>query len=330
MPDPEPIPTALRDAVLDWYRASGRVLPFRATDDPYAILVSEVMAQQTQIERVAEAWTRFMARFPTIRALADAGPADVLRQWRGMGYNRRALNLHRLARRVVAEHGGAIPGDLAALAKLPGVGPYTARAVAALAFGARVGAVDTNVRRVLGRVAGRPAGPAGRSDAATERAIQTLADAAVPPDAPGEWTHALMDIGATLCRPRAPRCTDCPAAPWCRSALEDGAPARPVRSPADATAGRPPRATAGKPPRATAGPPQRPAGSPPFEETTRWLRGRILDRLRDGEPSTWVRFGSEVGRHDAIAVRDALGSLAADGLLERHPLDEELARLPLA
>lgn len=317
VPDPEPIPTALRDAVLNWYRANGRVLPFRSTRDPYAILVSEVMAQQTQIDRVAEAWTRFMTRFPTIESLADAAPADVLRQWRGMGYNRRALNLHRLARVVVADHGGQIPRDVAALTRLPGIGPYTARAVAALAFGLPVGAVDTNVRRVLGRVAGMALAPTGTADAATERAIQALADgAAVAVDGPGEWTHALMDVGATFCRPRAPRCTACPAASWCRFAREGEPPgAAPAPAPRDS---------------ATTCTSTTRAAPIPFEQTTRWLRGRILDRLRDAPPATWVRLPTPIGGHDAAAVRDALGSLAADGLIERNPLDAALARLPLA
>lgn len=329
MPDPQPIPTAMRDAVLAWYRASGRALPFRATSDPYAILVSEVMAQQTQIDRVAEAWTRFLARFPTIRSLADAAPADVLRQWRGMGYNRRALNLHRLARIVMADHGGALPRDPAVLGTLPGIGPYTARAVAALAFGARVGAVDTNVRRVLGRAAGVVRGPTRSADAALERAIQALADDAVPADAPGEWTHALMDVGATFCRPRAPRCPECPAAPWCRYALDAGEPARPSAARASPHGTSP----AGASPIDGAGPLRRTSRSTPaepFERTSRWLRGRILDRLRDAHPASWTRLSGEIGNHGSDAVGKALGALAADGLLERHPLDPELARLPLA
>ena len=148
------MPDALRDAILAWYDARGRSLPFRGTTDPYAVLVSEVMAQQTQIARVAAAWSAFMAAFPTIGDLAAASPADVLRAWRGMGYNRRALNLWRAARVVVSEHAGRLPEDVAALERLPGIGPYTARAVAAIAFGSAVGAVDTNVRRVLGRAVG--------------------------------------------------------------------------------------------------------------------------------------------------------------------------------
>ena len=305
----------MRDAVLAWYRASGRLLPFRATSDPYAILVSEVMAQQTQIDRVAEAWTRFIARFPTIQTLASASPADVLRQWRGMGYDRRALNLHRLARLVVAEYDGELPRDVAALQRLPGVGPYTARAVAALAFGVAVAPVDTNVRRVIGRAGGLSAAAeaSGLRSAATDRAIQELADASVPADDPGEWTQALMDIGATLCRPRAPRCVDCPAAAWCRFALDGVAPSEPSGARAPGT--RAPVARAAAPP------------AVPFEYTNRWLRGRILDRLRDARPATWVEVGGTIGSHAEPAVRAAVAGLAADGMLERDPSAPDRVRL---
>ena len=151
-----------RAAVLAWYDARGRTLPFRGQLDPYAILVSEVMAQQTQISRVSEQWATFMAAFPSVESLAEAPTADVLRAWRGLGYNRRALNLQRAARVIVSEHGGRVPSNLDELLRLPGVGPYTARAVAALAFGQAVGPVDTNVRRVLARLMG--------ADATTERA----------------------------------------------------------------------------------------------------------------------------------------------------------------
>src|SRR6185369_6681899 len=168
------LPAEARAAVLAWFAEVGRALAFRGTRDPYAILVSEVMAQQTQVARVVVAWGRFMNRFPTVAALAAATPADVLRAWQGMGYDRRALNLRRAARAIVEAHGGRVPNDVAALEHLPGIGPYTARAVASIAFGARVGAVDTNVRRVLGRVlAGQDAG------ALTPTELQSMADASV-------------------------------------------------------------------------------------------------------------------------------------------------------
>jgi len=255
---PAAIEPVAREAVLAWYRTRGRPLAFRRTTDPYAILVSEAMAQQTQAARAAEAWERFMVRFPTVQDLAAAVLADVLRQWAGLGYDRRALNLWRTARIIVDEHDGQVPHDLDALQALPGVGPYTARAVAALAYGAPVGAVDVNVRRVLGRVA------AGSPDALGAAAMQGLADASVPHDHPGEWTHALMDIGATVCRPRTPLCDACPLRPWCRFAACD----RPIRPAATTTAAR-----------------ERPAA---FITTNRWLRGRIMATLRAIPGDAWA------------------------------------------
>lgn len=301
----------LQEAILAWYATRARSLPFRGTTDPYAILVSEAMAQQTQAARAGEAWTGFMARYPTVQALAAAPPADVLRAWQGLGYNRRALNLWRAAGRIVSEFGGEVPADLVALESLPGVGPYTARAVAALAFGMRVGAVDTNVRRVLGRIV------AGEVGALSPAALQRAADAAVPADRPGEWTHALMDVGATLCHPRRPDCGACPARPWCRyagaAAIEAHA-ARIARTARDARTARAGGAQA------------------PFHTTSRWLRGRILDRLRAVSNGEWVVLDGSIGAHDPVAVQVATRALAKDGLLE---LDAEAsarlrARLPIA
>lgn len=284
------VPTALRDALLGWYEAMGRGLAFRATRDPYAVLVSELMAQQTQAARAAEAWTTWMARFPTIHALAAASPADVLRAWAGLGYNRRALLLHRTARVVVADHDGRVPDSVDGLMTLPGVGPYTARAVAAIAFGIPVGAVDTNARRVLGRVL------VGDTDALTPSALQRIADASVPPGRAGDWTHALMDVGAGPCRPRNPRCDTCPARPWCRFAAVA---VTPRAGSGVATPARGPR-----------------RAEPPFPSTTRWLRGRIIARARDAEGAAWVRYDEPIGTHSGRAVREAALALASDGLLE--------------
>ncbi len=275
----------------------GRELAFRGTRDPYAILVSEIMAQQTQIARAEAYWRAWMDRFPTFEALAAASPADVLRTWRGLGYDRRALNLLRCARAVVADHDGRLPIDVAALQRLPGLGPYTARAVAALAFGRRVGAVDVNVRRVVGRVVGGPDGPRDM----TAARLQDIADDLVPAEDPGRWTHALMDLGATLCRIRAPRCEACPAQPWCAAAATwatGGAATRGMGRPA-ANATR-----------------ERPAA---FSTTRRWLRGRILDRLREVDGESWAAFGGPLGEHDRSAVEAALRTLAAEGMVE---LDE--------
>jgi A/G-specific adenine glycosylase len=291
------MPDGLRDAILAWYDARGRSLPFRGTSDPYAVLVSEVMAQQTQISRVAPAWTAFMATFPTIGDLASASPADVLRAWRGMGYNRRALNLWRTARLVVEEHGGRLPSDRATLERLPGIGPYTARAVAAIAFRAPIGAVDTNVRRVLNRAVG------GAIDAFSTGELQQLADAAVPADRPADWTHALMDIGATFCRTTRPLCADCPAVMACRYAAGESIDPSPRRTRGSQS---------------------------PFKGTSRWLRGRIIDRLREADGAGWVTFDDEIGSHDGEVVREALRTLAGEGLLELDTADQRRARLPIS
>lgn len=298
------VPPALRAAVLAWYEATGRPLAFRATADPYAVLVSELMAQQTQALRAAQSWTAWMARFQTVQALAEASLADVLRAWAGLGYNRRAVALHRAARVIVEAHGGAVPASVEELEALPGVGPYTARAVAAIAFGVPVGAVDTNVRRVLGRMV------AGGAEAFSPAAMQALADAVVPAGHAGAWTHALMDVGARVCRPTKPVCADCPALAWCRYAAGD----RPAKADAAGVVRVRPRS-------------RRPAAR--FETTTRWLRGRILDRARDAEDGAWVAYPEPMGVHGAEAVREAVAALASEGLLEAHeaPGGPE-ARLP--
>jgi A/G-specific adenine glycosylase len=302
VPDPAPVPPALRDAILDWYARTGRELAFRTTRDPWAILVSETMAQQTQAARAAEAWLAFMIRFPTVDAVAAAPAGDVLRAWAGLGYNRRAVHLHRAARVIVGEHQGRVPDTVEGLMTLPGVGPYTARAVAAIAFGRPVGAVDTNVRRVLGRVSARDPATLGPA------AMQAIADAAVPVDDPGTWTHAVMDLGARLCRPRRPRCAECPALAWCRF-------------------GQAGLADAGAPP--AAAPRNPPVPAPPFETTSRWLRGRILARLREAPDEGWVTMAGPIGAHPPEAVSTALRSLEAEGLLELSADGRHEARLPL-
>jgi A/G-specific adenine glycosylase len=244
---------ATREALLAWYADRGRDLPWRHTRDPYAILVSEVMLQQTQVVRVVERWEPWLERWPTPRALADAPPADVLREWVGLGYNRRALRL-RDACAHVAEHGW--PADLT---ELPGVGPYTAAAVRAFAYDEAVIPVDTNVRRVFDR-AGAMTGPP-------------------------HLGHALMDLGATICTARRPRCQACPLT-GCRS-----------------------RGRVADP---------RPTGvrRPRFEDTDRYVRGRIVAALAEGSPLP-VLAPSRVER--------ALAGLERDGLVVR---DGVTARLP--
>jgi A/G-specific adenine glycosylase len=203
------VASTMRRAVLAWYDREHRDFPWRGLTDPYAVLVSEVMLQQTQAARVAERFPRFLARFPTPAALAEAPPAAVLAEWSGLGYNRRALAL-RDAAATVARDGW--PDGVAGLERLPGVGPYTARAVASLAFGIPVGVVDTNVRRWLLRRFGGPDRP---------RALQSVSDALAAPGAAdgriADWTHASMELGAGVCRARAPRCDACPVAHGCPS-----------------------------------------------------------------------------------------------------------------
>lgn len=285
----------VRDAILDWYATHGRTLAFRGTSDPYAVLVSEVIAQQTQAERAAARWERFMARFPTVDTLAAASPADVLREWQGLGYDRRGLALWRAARIIRDEHGGRVPASIEALEALPGVGPYTARAVGAIAFGLPVGAVDVNVERVIGRIASAGA-------RLPRREVQAVADHIVATADPATWTHALMDFGATVCRPRNPRCDDCPVRARCGTAVTGTLSSVRRRRPA------------------------RPA--PPFHATNRWLRGRILDRLREAAPLAWVPLDGPIGIHELDRVHRSAAALAADGMIEIRPSVTDLhARL---
>jgi A/G-specific adenine glycosylase len=292
---------AFNGALLAWYEAHRRDLAFRRTRDPYAVLVSEVMLQQTQAARVEPAWEAFMTRFPTITTLAAASPADAIRAWSGLGYNARAVRLHRAARAMVERHGGLVPEEIAALEALPGIGPYTARAVAAIAFGRPVAALDTNIRRVLLRVsAGGRISPA---------ALQRAADAMVDRPRPREWTHALMDVGATLCRTRDPNCAECPLRAVCLSADRWAAPSSRPRAPGARTRGAV-RATA-----------------VPFPATRRWLRGRIVGQLREVRQARWLTVSGPIGVHSREQVREALGQLAVDGLIERDR--HGCVRLPL-
>jgi A/G-specific adenine glycosylase len=200
----------VRSSLLAWYATDHRDFPWRHTSDPYAVLVSEVMLQQTQASRVAERFPTFMSRFPTAAALAAASEAEVLAAWSGLGYNRRALALRRAAT-AVADH--SWPQGVAALQGLAGIGPYTARALASLAFGEPVGVVDTNVRRWLVR-------RFGLSPYGAARELQALADALAATghatDA-ASWTHATMEFGAAICTPRNPHCGACPISTGCPS-----------------------------------------------------------------------------------------------------------------
>jgi A/G-specific adenine glycosylase len=202
----------LRAPILRWYRREKRDLPWRRTADAYAIWVSEAMLQQTTVAAVVPYWERFLGRFPDAAALASSDEEEVLALWSGLGYYRRARALREGALVVMERHGGRLPDEVQALMALPGIGRYTAGAIASVAFGRETPVVDGNVKRVFSRLfAIRGEG------AAAERAYWSIAEALVPGATPGDWNQAVMELGATVCTPRAPRCPACPVAGRCKA-----------------------------------------------------------------------------------------------------------------
>lgn len=197
----------LRRRLLHWYKNNRRDLPWRQSRDPYAIWISETMLQQTQVKTMLPYFARFLAAFPTAQALASAPLDRVLRHWSGLGYYRRAENLHKAARQIVADHGGNLPRRYEQLRALPGVGDYTAGALASIAFKQKYPAVDGNVRRVLGRLFG----------VISEASVRGLAAKLANTAQPGNLNQALMELGAMICAPKQPRCGVCPAASHCQS-----------------------------------------------------------------------------------------------------------------
>jgi A/G-specific adenine glycosylase len=193
--------------LLAWFAANRRDLPWRHDRTPYRVWISEIMLQQTQVETVRDYYLRFMERFPTVADLAAAPLEAVLKLWEGLGYYSRARSLHRAAQEVLARYGGELPADVAALCGLPGIGAYTAGAIASLAFGIPAPAVDGNVRRVLARVLAQASPTAVQLEAAARLLL--------PPEAPGAFNEALIELGATLCRPQNPTCLLCPWRDWC-------------------------------------------------------------------------------------------------------------------
>jgi A/G-specific adenine glycosylase len=268
-----PAQATLRRRLLRWYGRTARDLPWRRTRDPYAVLVSEVMLQQTQVSRVLPAYTAFLRRFPTLAALSEAALGDVLRAWSGLGYNRRARDLHRIARL----HPRELPATREGLDALPGVGAYTAGAVSCFSRGESVAFADTNVRRVLGRAL------LGRT--ATEREAVALDERLMPRTGADRWHHALMDLGATVCASRMPRCGECPLAAGCRYR----------HSPQDE-------------------PPRRRAAA--YATSDRRIRGEIVSRLRDtGDGTTLAHLQAAIG--DARVAR-LVGALEQDGIVVRR------------
>jgi len=205
-----------------------RDLPWRQRRDPYAIWVSEIMLQQTQVATVIPYFERFMARFPTVSALAAAPLADVLKLWEGLGYYSRARNLHRAAQIVVAEHGGQLPPDPAALRRLPGIGRYTAGAIASLAFGADIPILDGNVIRVLARLFDLPDDV---SQSATQSRLWALAESLIPAGRAGAWNEGLMELGRRVCTAALPQCPLCPLAAHCAARAHGTQQERPVKRP---------------------------------------------------------------------------------------------------
>ena len=277
-------------ALLAWGVPRLRDLPWRHTRDPWAVLVSEVMLQQTQVARVIPKWHAFMDAFPTPAACAAAGVGDVVTAWAGLGYNRRAVNLHRAATEVVARHGGSLPDDLDALLKLPGIGPYTARAVLVFAFEHDIGLVDTNAGRFVARAL------AGRG--LTPKEAQAVADAAVPAAGGWAWGQAVFDLGAKVCVKRAPRCDACPirrACAWARAGF-------PAPDPIEGSAG-------------ISAPQSR------FDGSDRQGRGRLVDALRRGAVGHghlaaamgWPDDPERADRVAATLVRDGL-AVVVDGV----------------
>lgn len=268
-----------REALRAWYAPRRDAYPWRGTRDPYAIWVSEVMLQQTQAARVVPAYRSFLRRFPTVRALAAASRRDVVAEWRGLGYNRRAVRLSEAARVIVRDHGGRIPRDKDELLELPGVGPYTASAVASMGFGEPVAVVDTNVRRVVARV---HLGMEGHEVPSED--MSTLADAWLDREDPVTWNQAVMDLGREVCRPN-PKCDVCPLAGVCRFRLS-GAVAR-----------------------------RGPRSQGPFEGSSRQVRGAVVSALRSHPWLTPAHLASETG-FPVDRVEAAIQALAVDGLVE--------------
>ncbi|GAB3443687.1 A/G-specific adenine glycosylase [Streptomonospora sediminis] len=282
-------------AVLAWYETNARELPWRSDDaSPWSILVSEVMLQQTPVVRVLPAWQAWLERWPTPAHLAEEPSGEAVRMWNRLGYPRRALNLHAAACAIVERHDGEVPSDHADLLALPGVGAYTAAAVASFAFGQRHAVLDTNVRRVLARAHSGVEYP----PKAQTRAEVALAETLVPPEpaVAARWAVAVMELGALVCTARSPACTDCPIATQCAWRL------------------------AGKP--AYDGPPRR---GQTYAGTDRQVRGRLLAVLRDS-PAPVPKTALDVVWQEPVQRERALDALVADGLVD--PLDDGTYALP--
>ena len=282
-------------ALLRWYRKHGRQLPWRNEENPYRILVSEVMLQQTQVSRVQTKYPEFLKKYPTFSKLASAKSSEAIRAWSGMGYNKRVLRLHALSQTIVQEFGGNLPSDVEGLRTLPGIGRYTANAIACFAFGSQVPVVDTNVARVFGRL--YP--PRGKVAPPTPSFVWELASEHLPRTRAHDWNQALMDLGATICTAARPRCEACPLQHLCPSA--HSVPRKVIRQS---------RVEPGR------------GGIP-----NRIYRGRAIEILRNLEPGTSMSSSSlarkvmtDFTKRDVPWFRSLLERLERDGMVRFHGL----------
>jgi A/G-specific adenine glycosylase len=300
-------------SLLQWYQIEQRNLPWRSTNDPYAILVSEIMLQQTQVDRVLPKYQQFLAAFPTLTDLAQASTAAVITVWVPLGYNRRAVSLQAIARQVIAEYDGHIPDTIDELLKLKGIGRYTAGAIACFAFGKQVATVDTNIRRVLHRVFFGLEFPEPELN---DTQMLTFAEQVLPTGEAYHWNQALMDLGATHCTSSNPHCTACPLQANCcaytemkeHSLFPSGTVLRELRKVAEKKADYKTQ-------------PKRPLQ--PFTSTNRYFRGRIIDLLRTtpaGQRVSLTVLGTQIKptfeQDDLPWLQKLVDGLAKDGLLD--------------
>ena len=294
-------------SLLTWYAAEQRNLPWRTTSDPYAILVSEIMLQQTQVDRVLPKYQQFLATFPTLADLAAAPAADVISAWIPLGYNMRAIRLQSIARQVIEEYQGRIPDTIDELLKLKGVGRYTAGAIACFAYHKQVATVDTNIRRVLHRIF---LGLEHPEPKANDAQMLDLAEQVLPQDEAYNWNQALMDLGATICTSNNPQCTRCPLQETCQaytdmrqySLFPSGTVLRQLRKVAE-------KKTSYQ--------------TQPFTSSNRYFRGRIVAILRSLPPDERIPLGQlgprikpEFCADDLPWLQQIVAGLVRDGLLD--------------
>lgn len=302
----------LQQHLLAWFATAARDLPWRKTRDPYQVLVAEIMLQQTQVERVRPKYAAFLEAFPTLEDLAGAPTAEVIRMWAGLGYNRRAVNLQRTARAVLEEHSGTFPRSVAELRQLPGIGPYTAGAVACFAFEQDVAFMDTNIRRVLRRCL---VGPEDQPPATPDRELLTLGQAVIPSGQGWTWNQAIMELGALICTATTPTCWRCPLRTDCRayaawrSADEQVFATTPAADTPYPPVRRPVRRVAER-------------REAPFVGSNRYYRGRVIAALREIEPGTTLtleqlgpRLRDDYTSEHLPWLRELLAGLVRDGLV---------------